>query len=82
MENGELRPDPERLKPLLDLSPPVNIKSLKRVMVFFAYYSKWICNFSNKIKVLKEINQFPLSAEAFDAFQGLRMKLSSPWWEL
>lgn len=72
IENGEMRPDPERLKPLLELSPPVDLRSQKRIMGFFAYYSKWICNFSDKIKVLKEVKQFPLSKEALDAFQSLK----------
>ena len=76
VENGVLRPDPERLKPLLNLTPPVDMKSLKRVMGFFAYYSKWICDFSNKIKVLKEVNQFPLSEKSLEAFQSLKNEVA------
>ena len=38
--NGTIRSDPERLLPLLDLPPPNNTKSLKRMLGLFAYYVK------------------------------------------
>ena len=34
VENGELRPDPERMRPLMDMPPPSNMKSLKRCLFF------------------------------------------------
>ena len=40
--NGVIKPDPERLRPLKELPPPVDSKSLKRVLGLFAYYAKWI----------------------------------------
>ena len=46
--NGIIKPDPERLKPLLELPAPHNAKSLKRALGMFAYYAKWIVNFSKQ----------------------------------
>ena len=76
IENGEIKPDPERLQPLLNLPPPVNKKSLMRVMGFFAYYSQWIKDFSNKISFLKNIESFPLGEQELDAFQELKNEVA------
>ena len=46
--NGVVRPDPERLRPLQELPPPTNVRSQRRVLGLFAYYAKWISNFSGK----------------------------------
>ena len=72
IENGEIRPDPERLKPLLELPPPRNAKELKRTMGFFAHYSRWIPGFSTKIKPLSQCSEFPISLNALKAFQLLK----------
>ena len=56
IENGELRPDPMRLKPLYDLPEPMNTKSLKRTLGLFAHYSKWISDFSTKVKPLANVS--------------------------
>ena len=50
MGNGMVRPDPERLRPLQELPPPTNVRSQRRVLGLFAYYAKWISNFSEKIQ--------------------------------
>ena len=75
IENGVVKPDPERLRPLRELPAPVNIRSLKRVMGFFAYYSQWIRNFSDKIKFLRAVTTFPLSKEALGAFHDLKEEI-------
>ena len=77
VENGEIRPDPERLKPLNDLAPPTDPKSLKRVLGFFSYYSQWIQNFSDKIKLLVKTDAFPLDAEACASFESLKRDISN-----
>ena len=58
--NGEIKPDPERLRPLRELPPPTSSKSLKRVLGLFAYYAKWIHQLSDKIHRLKQTTSFPL----------------------
>ena len=43
-----IKPDPERLRPLLEFPPPKNTASLKRALGMFAYYAKWIPQFPTK----------------------------------
>ena len=72
VEDGQLRPDPERLRPLRELAMPHDMKSLRRIIGFFAYYSQWIRDFSRKIHPLSVTNTFPASNEAEMAFQQLK----------
>ena len=57
--NGIIKPDVDRLRPLQELPPPANLKSLRRTMGMFAYYAKWIHHFSDKIKPLVNVQSFP-----------------------
>ena len=70
-----IRPNPEHLKPLIDLKPPENNKSLKRCLGMFSYYSKWIPNFSGKVRPLVKVVSFPLSDEPLQAFEQLKADL-------
>jgi transposase InsO family protein len=72
-----IKPDPDRLKPLLELPPPTNTASLKRTMGFFAYYAKWIPKFSDKIQHLVNTKSFPLSEKALDAFEKLKEEVTN-----
>ena len=45
---GNIRPVPERLCPLKELPLPTNVQSLRRTLGLFAYYAKWIPEFSSK----------------------------------
>ena len=45
MGKGQIKPDPERLKVLLDLPLPNNKKALQKALGLFAYYAKWIPDF-------------------------------------
>ena len=75
--NGTIRPDPERLQPLLDLPPPNNTKSLKRMLGLFAYYAKWVTNYFDKIVPLKSVTSFPLSFEAVKDFKSLKQDIAN-----
>ena len=66
--NGKIKPDPERMKPLQELPPPKDMSSLKRIRGMFAYYAKWIPDFSDKILPLVKANKFPLGEKALKAF--------------
>ena len=57
--DGVIKPDQERLRPLQDYPPPTNVGSLRRVDGMFAYYAKWISNFSDKIQPLVNAKSFP-----------------------
>ena len=70
-----LKPDPERLKPLQEMPPPSNMKLQKKVVGLFAYYSKWIVSYSDKIKPLSSNTEFPLPKSALDAFNRLKSEV-------
>lgn len=77
IEEGFIRPDPERLRPLHNLPLPMDMKSLRRALGLFAYYSQWICNFSDKIRPLSNTTTFPVTVEAEKAFQQLKEDIGS-----
>ena len=74
--NGCIKPDPDRLRPLLDLPVPHNAKSLKRALGLFAYYAKWIANFPEKIKNLKNTKIFPMDERSVTEFESLKKEIA------
>ena len=72
IENGKIKPDPERLCPLLEMPLLKGKKSLQRAMGFFSYYSHWIPRFSGKLKPLLNSSVFPLNDDAEAAFSQLK----------
>ena len=77
VSKGEIKPDPERLEPLLNLPPPSSKKSLQRALGLFAYYSKWIPQFSDCIGRLKNPSGFPLNQSELKDFESLKQKIAS-----
>ena len=75
--NNVIRPDPERLRPLQELPPPSNLGSLKRTLGMFAYYARWIQDFSSKVQPLAKSKKFPLNEEALQAFDLLKKELEA-----
>ena len=73
IESGEIRPDPERLRPLHELPVPHDVKSMNRCLGLFSYYSKWIPALSDRVKPLSGCKSFPLSQEAVEAFESLKI---------
>ena len=69
-EEGEIRPDPERLRPLRELPVPNSTKSLNRCKGLFPYYSQWIPEFYNRMKPINSSKTFPLSTEAMATFES------------
>ena len=72
ISKAEIRPDPDRMKPLLDMPVPQNMPSLKRALGLFSYYSRWVSKFSDRIKLLTGEPVFPLNVEAADAFNRIK----------
>ena len=72
---GQIRPDPERLTSLQELPAPTNKSALQRVRGMFAYYAKWIPQFSDKAQPLYKAESFPLDSEALEAFESLKESL-------
>ena len=77
IENGTVSPDLDRLRPLLQLPIPHDTKSLRRVIGMFAYYSKWIKQFSDNIRTLNKAETFPLPDNAISAFNELKQELAN-----
>ena len=76
IEEGEIRPDPERLRPLRELPVPTDAKSLGRCKGLFSYYSQWIPRFSDRMKPINECKTFPLPAEAVAAFNSIKESIA------
>jgi hypothetical protein len=77
IENKIIKPDPDRMRPLMNLPAPQNTNSLKRVMGMFAHFSKWISGFSEKIRPLVDTASFPLSPTAILAFEQLKKDIAA-----
>ena len=77
VEHLSVQPDPQRLQPLLDLPSPTDLPSQRRICGMFSYYSKWIRNYSKKIRPLIKNTSFPLPAEVETAFQELKKEIAS-----
>ena len=76
-KSGTVSPDLDCLCPLLELPIPHDTKSLRRVIGMFAYYSKWIKQFSDKIRPLNKAETFPLPDNAISAFNELKQELAN-----
>ena len=72
-----ISPDQRRLQPLIDMPPPTNLKSQKRVIGMFSYYSKFIDKFSEKIRPLNKNTTFPVPRSVLDAFNILKEDLKA-----
>ena len=70
-----ISPDQSRLKPLLEMGAPTSLKAQKRLVGMFAYYSKFLENFSDKIYPLNHNTQFPVPNSVLEAFRRLKLDL-------
>ena len=77
VSKGEIKPDPERLRLLRNLGAPFNLDSQRRIVGMFAYYSKWILKFSEKIRPLSTNRVFPLPQEALTTFESLKEEIAN-----
>ena len=70
IEDGAVKPDPDRLKPMMEFPIPQTSVQLQRFLGLATYYSKYIANYSGLSKVLYDkLNDFdewtPLEKQAF-----------------
>ena len=75
IEDGAVRPDPDRLKPLNDFPLPKSSVQLQRFLGLATYYSKYVQNFSGCAKILfDKLNDFddwsPMEIQAFDLIKS------------
>ena len=64
LTHNQIRPDPERTAPLMSFPIPQDKKHLERLLGMFAYYSKFIPSYSEKVSILCKTSRFPLDQEA------------------
>ena len=76
VSHNSIKPDPDRMQPLLGMPAPNNDKSLKSVLGLFAHYSRWVKNFSDKIHPLSHVTSFPLNDKQIKAFQLLKSEIA------
>ena len=76
VSRGSIKPDPDRLKPLQEMACPTTKFGLQRVLGMFAYYSKWIPNYSDIAQPLYKSDKFPLEEAAIDSFNKLKELLT------
>ena len=74
--NRVIKPDPERMRALFEFPQPSSSKSLQRALGLFAYYSKWIPRFSDKICRLKSVSKFPLTPLEAKDFELLKQSIA------
>ena len=77
---GSKRPDPSRIKTLMDFPIPENSSQLKRLLGFFAYNAKWIADYSNKVAPLLATQKqlaFPLNQASRLAIATLKKEVAS-----
>ncbi|KAJ4439883.1 hypothetical protein ANN_08012 [Periplaneta americana] len=70
--NKTIKPDVERLRPLLNLPQPSDSRTLRRAVGMFAHYSGWIPKFSEKVRPLVQCKAFPMTQDAALAFKSLK----------
>ncbi|XP_046844913.1 uncharacterized protein LOC124438758 [Xenia sp. Carnegie-2017] len=70
--NGEIKPDPARLRPLRELPVPRDLKEQKRIVGLFSYYSQWIKDFAAKVRPLTQNTVFPMVGDALTSFNLLQ----------
>lgn len=73
--DGIIKPVPERVNPLQEMQLPKDIGALNRASGMFAYYTKWIPNFLDKIHLWVKVNQFPQNEKGLHTFELLKYKL-------
>ena len=71
-----LRPDPERVKSILDIVVPKSKKELSRAIGLFAYCAEWLPRFSCKAKLLVELQTFSLNKNDVRCFYQLKSELA------
>ena len=74
ISKGNIKPDPERLNPLLRLPVPNDLCTLRRALGIFTYYAYWIPSFSDKIHILTTVMKFALFSEVVKTFQELKKR--------
>lgn len=74
VENHQVKPDPERMTPLLEMCPPSDKPSLRRTLGLLSHYAKWVPNFSEKIRPLVETRTFFFIGHRFKIIRAAKRR--------
>ena len=77
INRGDIKPDPERLRPLMELPVPADRPALQRAMGMFSHYSRWIRRYSERVRPLVQNSSFPLDSTAKEAFESIRRDIAN-----
>ena len=76
VSKGSIKPDPERMRPLMELPIPLDHRALQRALGLFAYYAKWVDRYSDRVRPLVHEPSFPLSEECVIAFEEIKHRIA------
>ena len=76
IEDKKVSPDPERMRPLMEMPVPSDMNSLRRALGLLSYYSKWIPRFSERLRPILSVKEFPLSTAAVKSFEEMKTEIS------
>lgn len=77
INRGDIKPDPERLRPLMELPVPADRPALQRALGMFSHYSRWIPRYSERVRPLVQNCSFPLNKTAKEAFESIRSDIAN-----
>jgi hypothetical protein len=76
---GGIRPDPEKVKKIVEFPVPTNLTQLRAALGLFSYYRKFVKDFSNHAKpltlLLKKNQDYAWGNKQQRAFELLKKKL-------
>lgn len=74
VKNNGIWPDLKSIKPLEELRESTSLSAQERIVGYFAYYRKWIQNYSDKILKLNRYITFSLPEETKKNYPKVREK--------
>lgn len=79
--NGTVSFDPERIRPIIELPPPKNVKQVSRLVGLMAYYARYIPHFATLCAPLNQLKRknvpFRWGQEQIEALNAIKAALTS-----
>ena len=81
IENGEIKPDEDKVRAINDMPPPADKKALQRFLGLVNYVGKFIPNLSQETAVLRQLliekNEFSWSFEHVEAYSKIKQIITN-----